>query len=139
MINNGLFTSNTDEWYTPQDFYDEVNKEFMFTTDVCATHENAKCKHYFTKDDDGLMQEWKGVCWMNPPYGRVIGHWVKKAHDSKCIVVALLPARTDTKWFHDYIYMEKRRHGLLKGDSNLVGLLTLLRFHLCLLSGGTHE
>jgi phage N-6-adenine-methyltransferase len=104
MINNGLFTSNTDEWYTPQDFYDEVNKEFMFTTDVCATHENAKCKHYFTKDDDGLMQEWKGVCWMNPPYGRVIGHWVKKAHDSKCTVVALLPARTDTKWFHDYIY-----------------------------------
>lgn len=104
MINNGLFTSNTDEWYTPQDFYDEVNKEFMFTTDVCATHENAKCKHYFTKDDDGLMQEWKGVCWMNPPYGRVIGHWVKKAHDSKCTVVGLLPARTDTKWFHDYIY-----------------------------------
>lgn len=103
-INSGLFTSNTDLWATPQDFFDQLNNEFGFDLDVCALPENAKCDRYYTPNDDGLKHEWTGVCWCNPPYGRQIGQWIKKAYDSKCTVVMLLPARTDTAWFHDYIY-----------------------------------
>ena len=104
MINKGMMSSNTDMWATPQATFDALNKEFNFVIDVCATPENAKCAIYFTKEQDGLKQEWVGVCWMNPPYGREIGKWVKKAAESNALIVGLLPARTDTKWFHDYIY-----------------------------------
>lgn len=102
---NVHFSSETDLWYTPQDFYDALNAEFGFTLDVCATDENAKCERYFTEQTDGLSQEWTGVCWMNPPYGRVIGNWMKKAYEASlqgATVVCLVPARTDTKWWHDY-------------------------------------
>ena len=102
MINKGLFTSKTDLWATPQTFFDKVNKEFNFTLDVCATDENAKCDRYYTKADDGLAQDWVGVCWCNPPYGRGIGDWIKKAAEAKATVVCLVPARTDTAWWHDY-------------------------------------
>ncbi len=107
MINKGLFTSNTDMWETPKDFFDKLDKEFCFETDVCANGKNTKCLNFYTKEEDGLSKEWAGACWMNPPYGREIGKWVKKAHDSAlagATVVCLLPARTDTKWFHDHIY-----------------------------------
>lgn len=99
------FSSATDLWATPQDFFDKLNAEFNFDLDVCATPENAKCARYFTEDDDGLAQEWKGVCWMNPPYGRTIGGWMKKAYETAKqggIVVCLVPARTDTAWWHNY-------------------------------------
>ena len=66
-INKGLFTSNTDLWATPQDFFDKLNEEFNFELDVCANDENAKCARYFTETEDGLKQNWNGVCWMNPP------------------------------------------------------------------------
>jgi len=104
MINKGLFTSNTPEWETPQDLFDELNKEFNFTLDVCATKKNAKCKKYYTKDDNGLDKDWDGVIWCNPPYGREISAWVEKAYVSLCKTVMLIPARTDTKYFHNYIY-----------------------------------
>lgn len=107
MNNDLMFSSKTDLWATPQDFFDALDKEFRFETDVCALPENAKCAHYFTPVQDGLAQEWTGVCWCNPPYGRKIGDWVKKAAESAkagAVVVMLLPARTDTRWFHDYIY-----------------------------------
>jgi phage N-6-adenine-methyltransferase len=74
-----MFSSATDEWPTPQKFFDELNAEFHFELDVCATSENAKCPRYFTKADDGLSQTWDGVCWMNPHYGRQIVAWVKKS------------------------------------------------------------
>ena len=99
------FSSKTDEWPTPQDFFDRLNEEFHFTLDVCATPENAKCPRYYTKRENGLLQKWEGVCWMNPPYGREIRQWVKKAYESAldgATVVCLLPARTDTSWWHDY-------------------------------------
>lgn len=103
-----MFSSATDLWETPQSFFDALNEEFDFETDVCALPENAKCERYFTPEDDGLAQEWTGVCWCNPPYGREIGKWVQKAampaHRNGATVVMLLPARTDTKWFHRYIY-----------------------------------
>jgi len=118
------FSSATDEWPTPQDFFDRLNEEFHFTLDVCATPENAKCPRYYTKRENGLLQKWEGVCWMNPPYGREIGKWVKKAYESAldgATVVCLLPARTDTSWWHDYCMKGEIRfvRGRLKfGDAN---------------------
>ncbi len=112
--NKGLTTSNTSEWTTPVEFFNKLDEEFNFTTDVCATKENAKCVNYYTKEDDGLSKDWTGNCFMNPPYGREIGDWVKKAYESDCLVVGLLPARTDTKWFHNYIY-KKAEIRFIKG------------------------
>ena len=100
------FSSKTDLWSTPQIFFDALNKEFNFDLDVCATHENAKCAEYFTESDDGLAKKWQGVVWCNPPYGREIVKWVKKANESSIsgsTVVCLLPARTDTRWWHEYV------------------------------------
>ena len=97
-------TSKTVEWGTPQYLYDELNAEFNFTCDVCATPANAKHKNFYTPEMDGLKQTWGGVCYCNPPYGRQIAEWVKKAANADAVTVMLLPARTDTKWFHDYIY-----------------------------------
>lgn len=102
---NVHFSSKTDMWATPQDFFDKYNDIYHFDTDVCATSENAKCPKYYTKEQNGLAQEWSGVCWMNPPYGREIKDWMKKAYESSlkgATVVCLVPARTDTAWWHDY-------------------------------------
>jgi phage N-6-adenine-methyltransferase len=106
QINEGMMSSLTPEWGTPQDFFDALNQEFCFTVDVCADSWNAKCDKYFTIADDGLSQPWDGVVWMNPPYGREIGKWMAKAVESwrggGATVVCLVPARTDTAWWHDY-------------------------------------
>lgn len=109
MINKGLFSSNTNEWATPVAFYEEFNKEFNFTLDPCATDANHKCNKYFTKEIDGLAQSWAGeVVFCNPPYGRELGKWVKKCYEEHIkhgiTVVMLIPARTDTTYFHTYIY-----------------------------------
>lgn len=100
------FSSKTNEWSTPQDFYNKLNKEFNFTLDPCATKENAKCKKFFTEEDDGLSQSWDNeIVFCNPPYGRQIKHWVKKSSEAVGgVVVLLIPARTDTIYFHDYVY-----------------------------------
>jgi phage N-6-adenine-methyltransferase len=98
------FSSETDLWATPQAFFDRLHAEFGFQTDVCALASNAKCDRYFTPEDDGLAQDWTGVCWMNPPYGRAIGLWMRKALEASragATVVCLVPARTDTRWWHD--------------------------------------
>lgn len=98
------FSSKTDLWATPQEFFDALNREFGFTLDVCATRDNAKCRRYFTSEQDGLAQDWTGTVWMNPPYGRAIGEWVSKAFWCDAhVVVCLLPARTDTRWWHEYV------------------------------------
>ena len=104
MNNDLMFSSKTDKWATPQDFFDKLNNEFKFQLDVCADENNHKCARFFTKEQDGLLQEWGGArVWCNPPYGRGVEEWIKKC--SKCdLAVMLLPARTDTKWFHEYIY-----------------------------------
>ena len=109
MNTDVMFSSKTDLWETPQEFFDELDAEFHFNLDVCALSENAKCDQYYTPEQDGLSQPWYGRCWCNPPYGREIGKWVEKAYCSAVekkegIVVMLLPARTDTRWFHEYIY-----------------------------------
>lgn len=112
---NVHFSSKNLEWETPQELFDELDKEFNFECDVCATKENAKCDRYLTKANDGLSWSWNWDSnWMNPPYGREIGKWVKKASEAKGLVVALLPARTDTAWFHNYI-LGKAEIRFLKG------------------------
>ena len=107
QINSGLFTSNSDDYGTPQKLFNELNAEFNFDVDVCASADNAKCRRYFSVEENGLLQDWSKfkTCYMNPPYGRQIIDWVKKAYETSLLgstVVCLLPARTDTKWFHEY-------------------------------------
>ena len=102
-----MFSSKTAEWTTPQTFYDRLNQEFNFTLDPCCTDETAKCNTYYTEADDGLSQSWAGhSVFMNPPYGRSIKEWIRKAYEESrkpnTIVVALIPARTDTRYWHDY-------------------------------------
>jgi len=98
-------------------------EEFHFELDVCATPENAKWKKYYSPEEDGLKQEWKGICWMNPPYGREIGKWMRKAYESAVAgttVVCLVPARTDTAWWFDYYAKGEIRFikGRLKFDGS---------------------
>lgn len=98
--------SVTTEWATPQAFFDTLNAEFGFTLDVAAQPDNAKCAHYWTPTEDGLAQPWMGVCWMNPPYGRDIEPWIRKAYESAqagATVVCLLPVRTGTRWWQTWI------------------------------------
>ena len=100
-----MFSSKTNEWATPQTLFDELDREFHFTLDPCAAPENAKCKKYYTQADDGLAQDWSGeTVFCNPPYGREIPKWVEKAATAKATVVMLIPARTDTTYFHEHIY-----------------------------------
>ena len=110
-MNAALLSSKKMDWCTPIDFFNELNKEFNFVLDVAATDETAKCKDYFTPETDGLKQSWKrtdGAVFCNPPYGREIGKWVKKAYEESTkhdtTIVLLIPARTDTTYFHNYIY-----------------------------------
>lgn len=115
-MNNIHFSSNSNEWATPQDFFDKLNSEFHFTLDPSATKENAKCKKFYTQEDDGLSKSWDNeIVFCNPPYGRELKRWVKKASEAVGgAVVMLIPARTDTLYFHDYIY-NKAEIRFLKG------------------------
>jgi len=102
-----MLSSEDMTWETPQDFFDKLNEEFNFTLDPCATPETAKCKKFYTKEDDGLSKDWRGErVFCNPPYGSEIKHWVKKCSEEGTLVVMLIPARTDTRYFHDYIYQK---------------------------------
>ena len=114
-----MFSSKTAEWTTPQAFYDRLNQEFNFTLDPCCTDETAKCSTYYTEADDGLAQPWAGhSVFMNPPYGRSIKDWIRKAYEESrkhnTVVVALIPARTDTRYWHDYC-MEASEIRFIKG------------------------
>lgn len=103
-MTSGMTSSNTDEWATPQALFDKLNETFHFTLDPCATPENAKCAKFYTKEQDGLKQDWGGeIIWCNPPYGREIGKWVQKCAEHRGVAVMLIPARTDTKWWHQHI------------------------------------
>lgn len=107
MVASVMYSSASDNWATPQALFNSLNAVFKFDLDAAAAKDNAKCQKYFTVVEDGLTQDWIGNVWLNPPYGRQIGAWVKKAYDEvmrggASSVVLLLPARTDTTWFHDY-------------------------------------
>jgi len=118
-----MFSSKSDEWETPEDFYNKLKNKFKFTLDPCSTHENHKCDKYYTMEDDGLSKSWQDeIAFVNPPYGD-IGKWVKKAYEestqNNAIVVMLIPCRTDTKYWHDYV---------MKGASKIFFVKGRLRF-----------
>lgn len=120
MINNGLFSSKTNEWATPVALFEELNAEFHFDLDPCATPENAKCAEFYTIENDGLTKNWGGrKVFCNPPYGNELKKWVRKCYqESKkpnTLVVMLIPARTDTAYFHDYIYHKAREIRFIRG------------------------
>lgn len=126
-----ILPSRTDDWATPQQLFDALDAEFRFTLDAAASRHNAKCRRYFTRRRDGLSQSWgRQVVWCNPPYGRVIAHWVRKAHEASlrgATVVMLLPSRTDTKWFHQFAW----KHGevrFLEGRVKFGGAKTAAPF-----------
>jgi site-specific DNA-methyltransferase (adenine-specific) len=119
-MNSVLFSSKDDLWATPQDFFDTLNEEFQFTLDPCAMAENAKCPVYFTPQEDGLVQDWSGhTIFCNPPYGRKIADWVEKCYQESrkenTKVVLLIPARTDTAYFHAFIYQKAKEIRFVKG------------------------
>ena len=134
-MNESLFSSASVEWATPWELFRQLDAEFRFNLDPCSTHENAKCADHFTKAEDGLLQDWGGKrVFCNPPYGRELPKWIRKAHDEVqkgALVVMLIPARTDTRAFHDYIYhqAEIRASFLLEG-SPLESLLKTAYFPL---------
>ncbi|WP_213470256.1 DNA N-6-adenine-methyltransferase [Staphylococcus caprae] len=126
------FSSKSNEWYTPQYLFDELNEKYQFTLDPCASHENAKCDKYFTIEDDGLTKDWsKDIVFMNPPYGRNIKRWIKKAYEESvkgATVVCLIPARTDTTYWHDYIFNNAYNIKFLKGRIKFGGAVNSAPF-----------
>jgi phage N-6-adenine-methyltransferase len=117
-----LFSSEKTDWETPQDLFDKLDEEFNFELDVCATLENAKCAKFYSLVEEGLSNDWHGVCWMNPPYGKEIGRWIEKSYlesQKGATVVCLLPSRTDTRYFHDYCVHGEIR--FIRGRLKFVG------------------
>lgn len=105
-MNSGMYSSCSDEWATPDDVFQWLDEQFGFDLDVCASRHNHKCSRYFTRETDGLSQEWTGFCWMNPPYGRPMNAWMRKAvtaANAGATVVCLVPARTDTQWWQNNV------------------------------------
>lgn len=124
---NVMYSSKTEIWGTPQDFFDELNKEFNFNLDPCALPFNAKCENFFTPEQDGLKQSWEGFrVFCNPPYGRKIKDWVKKCYEESkkkdTLVVMLIPARTDTSYFHEFIYHKARDIRFVRGRLKFVSV-----------------
>ena len=128
-------------WATPPELFDKLDAEFHFVLDVCALPENAKCARFYSPTDDGLAQEWRGACWMNPPYGREIAKWMRKAYEESlkgATVVCLVPSRTDTAWWHDYAMRGQVR--FLRGRISFVGAAGPAPFPsaIVVLGGGRH-
>ena len=122
-LSAGLFTSARSDWETPRATFNALHEEFSFRLDVCATQENAKCDDYLSVGDNALSVPWRGPAWMNPPYGREIGKWVRKAYEESrrgVTVVCLLPSRTDTRWWHDYV-MEADEIRFIRGRLHFDG------------------
>ena len=117
-MNDVVFSSRSDEWATPQWLFDRLDAEFHFTLDPCSTDENAKCKKHYTREDDGLSKVWTGeTVWCNPPYGKELPLWLEKCAKHAIgggTAVMLVPARTDTRWFHKWVY-EKAEIRFVKG------------------------
>jgi site-specific DNA-methyltransferase (adenine-specific) len=107
-IHKSLYSSRSEEWPTPPSFFRALNKEFHFTLDPCATPDNAKCPTYFVRQDDGLAQDWgRHTVFCNPPYGKTMRDWARKCYEASqhgALVVLLAHSRTDTRWFHDWVY-----------------------------------
>jgi len=126
-----MFSSNEEKWQTPQNLFDELNEEFNFTLDPCCQVDSAKCSKYYTPKENGLIQNWEGeTVFVNPPYGRELKKWVKKCSEEgkkkNTTVVMLIPSRTDTSYFHDYIY-NKSEIRFLRGRIKFINPITKLK------------
>jgi len=119
-----LLSSERMDWETPPEIFDDLQKEFNFTLDPCASSENAKCEKFFTEEDNGLVKDWSNErVFVNPPYGSAIKEWVKKCFQERNradLIVMLIPARTDTTYFHEYIY-HKAEIRFIKGRIKFLG------------------
>lgn len=143
-MNKGLYSSERDDWETPQWLFDKLNEDFHFTLDACASDENHKCEKYYTKETDCLSHSWYGeTVFCNPPYGRQIGEFVEKCYEEArngAVVVALIPARTDTAWFHNFVYKKdgvqyvflrgRSRFGNANTDAPFPSMLVYFHYHL---------
>lgn len=138
MVDAVLFSSRSEEWETPQELFDVLDNEFHFNLDPCATFQNAKCERFFTKEDNGLMRDWQGIVFCNPPYGKEIALWVQKAAlaaQAGATVVLLIHARTDTRWFHEWVlpfaneirFIKGRLNFSKKGPSTFPSLIVVFR------------
>jgi len=118
-ISSALYSNRTDEWPTPQSLFNELNAEFKFTLDPCASANNAKCREFFTKVDDGLKQDWSNPrVFCNPPYGKTMREWARKCYEASqlgALVVLLAHSRTDTRWFHDWVYGKAHEIRFVRG------------------------
>jgi len=140
-LNGERFSSTSVERETPQALFDKLNNEFHFTLDPCATLENTKCSKYYTKEQDGLKQDWSGdIVYCNPPYGKEMTKWIKKSiEESKkgAICVVLIPARTNTNWWHD-LCMKATEIRFLRGRPKFGNMKHGLPFPLALLIFSSH-
>lgn len=123
MKHTAAFMSEKQDWTTPRPFFDHWNDRYSFTLDAAAEPHNALCDRYFTPEDDALSQDWTGSVWVNPPYTAGIGKWVRKGFEEAqkgATVVMLIPARTETRWWHDYV-MRSAEIWLIKGRMRFGG------------------
>ncbi len=125
MKHTAAFMSTSEDWETPQEVFDFWNHEYQFDLDAAASHDNAKCALYFTKESDALSRPWVGRVWLNPPYSHSIGKWIQKAYEEverehAETVMCLIPARTDTSWWHDYV-MKADHIWLIRGRLRFSG------------------
>jgi len=121
-VNQTWFNRSKVEYETPDEIFNPLDDEFGFTLDVCADKDNTKCELFYSKEQDSLSRKWQGVCWMNPPFGREMKKWVKKAYESwkeGATVVCLLPSRTNTLWWHDWVMKGEVR--FIKGEVTFKG------------------
>lgn len=133
MKHTAAFLSTREDWETPQALFDHLNIKYGFTLDAAASPENAKCPDYYTVEDNALTKRWEGVVWCNPPYGHGIGKWVEKARLEAvkgAMVVMLIPARTDTSWWHDHV-MKARHIILIRGRLRFGGSTVNAPFPSC--------
>ena len=128
MRNKACFSSASIEWATPWNFFNQQSEKYgPFDLDVCATEENSKCWDFISQEQNALSQSWQGICWMNPPYGRDLGQWILKAWREASIpgharrVVCQLPARTDTRWWHNYVLKYAAKIEFVRGRIKFEG------------------
>ncbi len=128
MLNKACFAGAGGEWATPWKFFNQQAEKYgPFDLDVCADNHNAKCWDFISPEQDALRQPWRGVCWMNPPYGRDLGKWILKAWRETSLpgharrVVCLLPARTDARWWHDYVQKYAAKIEFIRGRLKFEG------------------
>ena len=138
-VSQSWFKRSKIDYETPDYIFKPLDNEFKFTLDVCANSKNAKCVKYFTEENNGLNQRWSGTCWMNPPFGREMKKWIIKAYkesEKGTVVVALLPSRTNTAWWHDYV--EKGEVRFLRGEIRFKGYDRGLWMPMCIVVWNKH-